>query len=815
MGERRPSDPRCEVVDHRQVDVVPVECDREVRQQRQQRLSAVVDGRPELDCDVDVAVRVDAVGHLRPEQDRQSHRVVRDGGANSLHVDRWIRAVRGVRFRTVAHHGSTLAHDPQTCCGHRDDMSSRQTPVAPEDSSGHPQRVTFFPLPHPDTNVPFGIAASTAFVFTVILAALVLFATEPVPVDVTAIGVLVALLLVEPVTATAADWGLLAEGWVVLSDADAGVSFTDAGLSGFASSATLTVLAMFILSDGVQRTGIVQILGDKVSALTGDSETRQLGATIGLVSPISGFINNTAAVAILLPMVTDVAHEGKTSPSKLLMPLSYASMFGGMLTLIGTSTNILASELSGRLGVGTFSMFEFTQLGIIVSLVGTAYLLTVGRWLTPERIPIARDLTEEFEMGEYLTEVVVPEGSAFVGVTIEDCLRELDVDADIVQLVRDDAAFSEPLGQKVVRPGDVFVLRTDRESLVTIIEYEGLDLAPDARKGEAAPPPVTPETAAAEDAEIEALVEEALEVEDVTDELLTAEEAELEAVDDQRLVEVVIAPDSGLVGETLESLHFRQRYDASVLALRRGGEIIHARMDERKLRGGDTLLVQASEETVSRLAIDREFVVAGEFDLPQYREEKLPIALGIVAAVVAIAGLGIASIALSALAGVVAMVVTRCLHPGEVYDAVDWNVIVLLAGLLPLGLAMEQTGAAAFLAGHVVQSAGGLTPILLLGVFYLLTAGLTNVVSNNASVVLLIPVAVDVAVATGANPFAFAIAVTFAASTAFMTPMGYQTNLMVYGPGGYRFADFVRVGGPLQLLLAVVTVLGIWGIWGV
>jgi di/tricarboxylate transporter len=161
------------------------------------------------------------------------------------------------------------------------------------------------------------------------------------------------------------------------------------------------------------------------------------------------------------------------------------------------------------------------------------------------------------------------------------------------------------------------------------------------------------------------------------------------------------------------------------------------------------------------------------------------------------------------------MVVTRCLHPGEVYDAVDWNVIVLLAGLLPLGLAMEQTGAAAFLAGHVVQSAGGLAPIALLGVFYLLTAVLTNVVSNNASVVLLIPVGVDVAVATGADPFTFAIAVTFAASTAFMTPMGYQTNLMVYGPGGYRFVDYVRVGAPLQLLLAVVTVVGIWGIWGV
>jgi len=632
-------------------------------------------------------------------------------------------------------------------------------------------------------------------VFGIVAAALVLFVWEPIPIDVTAIAVLVALVAL-------GDWTKLT---------------IEEGLSGFSSPATIAVLAMFVLSEGIRRTGLVSVIGHEIADRYGDHPIKQLGAVLGLAGGTAGFINNTPVVAVMIPMVDELANRTGVSPSKLLMPVSFAAMMGGTLTLIGTSTNLLASDVYDQLGpqYDAFSMFEFTALGVLVLVVGSAYLFLVAPRLIPERVPAREPLTEEFEMTEYLTEVVVPEGSAFVGVTIEDCLRELDVDADIVQLVRDDAAFSEPLGQKVVRPGDVFVLRTDRESLVTIIEYEGLDLAPDARKGEAAPPPVTPETAAAEDAEIEALVEEALEVEDVTDELLTAEEAELEAVDDQRLVEVVIAPDSGLVGETLESLHFRQRYDASVLALRRGGEIIHARMDERKLRGGDTLLVQASEETVSRLAIDREFVVAGEFDLPQYREEKLPIALGIVAAVVAIAGLGIASIALSALAGVVAMVVTRCLHPGEVYDAVDWNVIVLLAGLLPLGLAMEQTGAAAFLAGHVVQSAGGLTPILLLGVFYLLTAGLTNVVSNNASVVLLIPVAVDVAVATGANPFAFAIAVTFAASTAFMTPMGYQTNLMVYGPGGYRFADFVRVGGPLQLLLAVVTVLGIWGIWGV
>jgi di/tricarboxylate transporter len=629
-------------------------------------------------------------------------------------------------------------------------------------------------------------------VFGIVLAALVLFVWEPIPIDVTAIAVLVALVA-------------LGE-WTELT--------LEEGLSGFSSTATIAVLAMFVLSEGIRRTGLVSVIGHAIADRWGDSPFRQLVAVLGMAGGSAGFVNNTPVVAVMIPMVDELADRTGTSPSKLLMPVSFAAMMGGTLTLIGTSTNLLASDVYAQLGpqYEPFTMFEFTALGLLVLAVGTLYLLFVAPRLIPERVPAREPLTDEFEMTEYLTEVVVRGDSPFVGDTVEHCLRELDVDADIVQLVREDTAFSEPLGRKVIQAGDVLVLRTDRESLVAIIEHEGLELAPDAWKSKGPPP------GAERDGNgdpLEEFVEEALGVEDVTDELLTAEDETVAAVDDRRLVEVVVAPDAGLVGETLESLHFRQRYDASVLAIRRGGEIIHARMDERRLRGGDTLLIQAGEETVQRLAIDREFVVAGEFDLPQYREEKLPIALGIVAAVVALAALGITSIALAALAGVVAMVVTRCLHPGEVYDAVDWNVIVLLAGLLPLGLAMEQTGAAAFLAGHVVQSAGGLAPIALLGVFYLLTAGLTNVVSNNASVVLLIPVGVDVAVATGADPFAFAIAVTFAASMAFTTPMGYQTNLMVYGPGGYRFLDYVRVGAPLQLLLAVVTVLGIWGIWGV
>ncbi|WP_424004829.1 SLC13 family permease [Haloarcula salina] len=613
------------------------------------------------------------------------------------------------------------------------------------------------------------------FVFAVIVAALALFATEALPVDVTAIGVMVALMLAEPVTTVAADAGLLADPVYVLHQPGDGVSPLDRGLSGFASTATITVLAMFILSDGVQRTGIVQILGAKIASLTGTSESRQLGATVGLVAPISGFINNTAAVAILLPMVSDIAHSGKLSPSKLLLPLSYASMFGGMLTLIGTSTNILASQLSAELLGHPFGMFEFTKLGIVVTVVGTVYLLTVGRYLVPARIPADEDLTDEFEMGEYLTEVVVREDSPLVGQTVEEALRLSEFDVDIVQLVRDKRTFLEPFGQKAIRGGDVFAVRTDRDTLVELLDAEGLDLLPDVE---------------VDDAELESASER------------------------QNLVEVVIAPGSSLIGETLASSNFRQRYDATVLALRHGQELYRQRMDRVGLRIGDTLLVQATADSIDRLNRNNDFIVAQEVQRPDFRRSKIPVAVGIVAAVVGAAALTPIHIVVSALAGALAMLLTGCLRPQELYDAVQWDVIFLLAGVIPLGIALQETGGADLLAELFVLAAPGLPALVVLGLMYVVTALLTNVISNNASVVLMIPVAVEAARQLNANAFAFVLAVTFAASTAFMTPVGYQTNLLVYGPGGYRFSDYLRAGAPLQAVFAVVTTLGIAYFWG-
>ena len=592
-------------------------------------------------------------------------------------------------------------------------------------------------------------------VLGVVALALVLFVTEALPVDVTAILSAVLLVVLEP--------------WTGITPVE--------GISGFSSPATITVLAMLILSAGLGRTGVVQTLGSRMRRFAGRSQFKQLLATIGVAGPVSGLINNTPVVAILVPVVSDLAHEGGVSPSKLLLPLSYASMLGGMLTLIGTSTNILASATAERLIGRGFTMFEFTWLGAVVLLVGAAYLLTVGVWLTPERIPAGEGYLEEYAVDDYLTEVVVDPDSPLVGETIAAAFGRADppeADVDVVQLVREGRTFGEPLARKELRVGDRLRLRAARDTLAEVVDLDGLSVVG------------------------------------------TPSEPDLGEIDEtQTLVEVVVPSGSFLVGESLASATFRQRFDATVLAFRSRGTLVRDRMEDVEVQVGDTLLVQGPASSIDRLAATREFIVAHEVDNPDYRREKAPVAVATILGVVGLPALGLLDIVASALAGVVVMVLTGVLRPQELYETVDWQVVFLLAGVIPLGIALEQSGAAALIGSLVAETATVLPPLGVLWVFYVTTALVTAVVSNNASVVLMLPVAVAAARDVGADPFAFVLAVTFAASTAFISPVGYQTNLFVYGPGGYEFSDYLRVGAPLLLLLSVVTVVGIAVGWPV
>ncbi len=597
------------------------------------------------------------------------------------------------------------------------------------------------------------ITLDILIIFLIIFIALVLFVWEPVPIDITAIALIVTLVVLEP--------------WTKITP--------ELAVSGFSNTATITVLAMFVLSEGIRRTGIVKIIGDKIVEATKGSPRKQLGAVMGISGFSAGFINNTPVVAVMIPMIHNIAESENTSPSKLLMPVSFTAMMGGMLTLIGTSSNILASDVSNRLLDRPFGMFEFTHLGLIVLITGFLYMLFIGARFIPSRIQPRAQLTDEFELAEYLTEVVVTEDSPMIGATISDTMEELDIDFDIVQIIRAGEVFMEPLDRKELREGDILVVRTDRDSLMELIQAENLDLLPEVK---------------------------------LSDEDLDPDE------ESPHLVEVVIAPETNLIGETLDSLSFRQRYDATVLAIRRGGKLKRERLDNIPLKPGDTMLIQATGDTVDRLTQHRAFIVAESFETTVYRKKKIPLAIAIIAGVVALAALGIYPIMVTALAGVVAMVATGCVKPTEVYDSIGWNVIFLLAGVIPLGISLERTGASAWLASQIVDISVHLPEIVVLGLFYILTALITQVISNNASIVLMVPVAIDAAGQLGANKFAFVLAVTFAASTALLTPIGYQTNLMVYGPGGYRFSDFFKVGAPLQVILTIVTTLGIAFFWG-
>ena len=609
------------------------------------------------------------------------------------------------------------------------------------------------------------ISTGAILVFALIFVALVLFVTEWIPTDITAIGIIVSLVLLRP--------------WTGMSAADA--------ISGFASPATITIVAMYMLSAGIQNTGIVGRLGVSLAALTKGSETRVLAATIGATGPIAGIINNTPVVAVFIPMISDLADASRISPSKLLLPLSYAAMLGGTLTLIGTSTNILASDLSRQLLGRPISMFEFTKLGVVVMLAGGAYLMTVGRWLTPERIEPATDLTEEFEVDDYLARVGVTENSPLVGRTVDEAFADAapDLDLDVLQLERGEETFLAPATDQSIEPDDVLTIRASMQVANRVAAEYGLRQFPR---------------------------------EAVTEELL--EDPETGSVP----IEAVVPPTSGFLGRTVGDVKFEERYQTTVLAVRRGEEAILTGLDDLTVAAGDTLLLHSTPDAVEFFSETGDLLVTHGLDsevLDPVEEQrsaldpKTPIALAIMAGVIGAAALDLVPIVIAALGGVVAMVVTRTLTSTEAYEAVSWSIVFLLAGVIPLGLAMQKTGGAEFLAGLLVSSADVLPVIAVLGLFYLLTGLLANIITPVASVVLMIPIAIDTASRIGANGFAFLLAVMFAASTAFMTPVGYQTNLMVYGPGGYRFTDFIRVGAPLQAFLTVVTTLGIAFFWGV
>ncbi len=584
-----------------------------------------------------------------------------------------------------------------------------------------------------------------AFVLGLTIVAVVLFVTEKFSTDVVAVLVMVVLLV-------------------------SGILTPAEGFNGFANPATVTVGAMFVISAGLFRAGAVNFLGRGLRRLARRSSTLMVLVMMLGVGSLSSFLNNTATVAIMIPVIMVVAQRVNTSPSKLLMPLAFASLLGGMCTVLGTSTNILASSMAETAGLEPLSMFEFSRLGIIFFAVGVIYMMTIGRKMIPEH-RTSGDLTRSFGLGDYLTELQLSDKSQLVGESLESAPLLEEFDIEVLQIIR---------GKDLLRPTPKTVLR----------EHDLLRVKGDVRTIN----------------ELKERAEASLGMQ------IKWQDSDLESKD-TKLVEAVVGPSSPLAGRSLVESNPRKNYGVSVLAIRHHGALMRGELQNIKLMSGDTLLIEVPNSRIPYLIQQRVFLVASKAGIPQFDLPKAAKGVAIVVSVITSAALGWLSIASAAAAGALLIVLSKCISMEEAYAAIEWNVLFLLAGMLALSIAMEKTGTSAMLAGGIVDVFGAMGPRALVAAFFGATMLLTSVMSNQATVALLIPVAITTAYSIDANPRTFIFAVMFAASSSFMTPVGYQTNTMIYGPGQYTFNDFLRVGTPLSLIFWVLGTLLIPWFW--
>ncbi len=539
-------------------------------------------------------------------------------------------------------------------------------------------------------------------------------------------------------------------------------------LSGFGNPATVTVACMFILSAGLQKTGALAALG-AVLMRTARWPWLLLLLIMVVTGAISAFVNNTAAVAVLLPLVLLAARERKLPASRFLIPLSYASQFGGVCTLIGTSTNLLVNSIAVKTGLPAFTMFEFAQLGLLLFAAGTLYLWILGPWLLPDRA--AAEMVERYGLGEFITELRVMPGSPLIGRALGAGRLPGDTAATLVEIVRNKCHLLSPLDEPL-QAGDLLLVRGEAKELLALKGRHGLALNPEFKLRDA-----------------------------------VLQDGDL------MLAEAIVAPGAPFAGQTVGDLRFGDEHELAVLALQRHGTVLRQRLAHTPLEIGDILLVLGRRAAVHRLTRDRDFILLGEVSAPKLTRGRVPRALGIMAAVVTVAALGWVDILPAAILGGLGLWATGCLKTEEIFEAVQWRVVVLLAAMIPLGTALEKTGGAVWLAKQALDLAGNGSPVFALGALYLLTAVLTEFMSNNATAVLLTPLGIGIAHSLGVDPKPFVMAVAFAASTSFATPVGYQTNAMVYTAGGYRFTDFARLGIPLNLLFFAIALWGIPRFW--
>ncbi|MBD2550918.1 SLC13 family permease [Microcystis elabens FACHB-917] len=542
----------------------------------------------------------------------------------------------------------------------------------------------------------------------------------------------------------------------------------DEAVQGFGSPALITLMGLFAVSAGLFRSGGL----DRLRALIGSdavrSPRRMIALMVGVVAPISGFIPNTPIVATLLPVIEGWCHRRGVSPSKVLLPLSFATVLGGTISLLGTSTNLLASDVSRQLGFGSLELFSFTAIGIPVWLLGGLYMLTVSDRLLPDRGQGDEDLLGGLARDGYLTDVLIPEQSELIGQSLHNSRLQRRFDVDVLELHRGQDSFSAPLADLPLQAGDRLLLRCNRDNLLRLQQEHTVTLAPIGEQEE------------------------------------DLRELSGETTSPQRVVEVLLPNGSTLAGASVRDMRFRQRYNATLLAVRRGNQVLRELLGRVVLQAGDVLLLQAPVDAIRGLQANNDLVLLDELEKDLPTTDRKLVGMVIAALMILLPMLRILPLMASVLLAMVAMVATGCLRSGELLRSIRWDVILLLGSLSCFSVAMQKTGLAEALATDLLQSLKGWPAYGVLLVVFLLGQAFTEALSNGTTVVLLIPIATELAKGLAMPPMAFIFAITFAASQSFLTPIGYQTNLMVFGPGRYRFLDMPRYGAPLSIALALV-----------
>lgn len=578
-------------------------------------------------------------------------------------------------------------------------------------------------------------------VLIVIIAAVVLFVTEYFSIDVVALIILVSLVAL-------------------------GIITPEEGVAGFANPATITVAFMFVLSAALMNTGALQVITPFLSSVFRKNFLMGIVTLSLAIGGISAFINNTPVVAVFIPVAVQIASITQISPSKLLIPVSFASIFGGVCSLIGTSTNIIVSGVALKSGLPEFGMFEMSPLGIVFLIVGTLYLAFVGIKLLPARA-MSNGLKSSSSYRDFLTEIQLLENGAFTGQRIMDSSIARELEMDILEVRRNGQKYDLPPGDMVLLAHDILKVRCNVEKIKSLKDMVK----------------VKPETVKVGD-------------EKFNDDGMT-------------LVELVITAQSGFEGKTLRQIDFRRSYRAVPLAIRHREEVLHDHLHDVPLKSGDVVLAEIKTHHLQELkrqenSQESPFIILSAEGLVDFKKKRFFLVLGTIATVVLLAALNVLNIMIGAIAGSVVLVITKTISMKEVYKAIEWKVIFLLAGALSLGVAMQKSGLAAIIAGTLIDSLGEWGPIAIVSGLYLTTAVLTEMMSNNATAALLAPIAIATAQSMGLSATPFLMAVTFAASASFMTPVGYQTNTMVYSAGGYKFTDYFKVGWPLALIFWII-----------